>query len=122
MRPGLASGTRVRTYRRSMTSFQNLAECTLPTAEQPIREAEFAALFGSALEATRADRQRLRVSFADADGVAATVRDLARRESRCCSFFDFTVARAEGRVVLDVRVPLARAEVLDGLAQLVRGS
>ncbi|GAA5147827.1 hypothetical protein GCM10023321_09270 [Pseudonocardia eucalypti] len=103
-----------------MTSFQSPTECTLPTAEQPIREAEFAALFGTALDVTRVDQRWLRVSFADADGVAARVRDLARRESRCCSFFDFAVTRTVGRVSLDIQVPLARAEVLDGLAQLVR--
>lgn len=103
-----------------MNHHQLPAECTLPTAGRPIREAEFAAPFGTALEATRADRQRLRVSFADTDGVAATVRDLARREGRRCSFFDFTVTRTEGRVVFDVRVPSAHAQVLGGLADLVR--
>jgi hypothetical protein len=49
---------------------------------------------------------------------ASTVRDVAARESVCCSFFDFTVCVDADRVLLDVRVPPARAEVLDGMTAL----
>ncbi len=43
-------------------------------------------------------------------------RDLAGRESGCCSFFSFTFASADGAVHLDVAVPEARVGVLDALA------
>jgi len=52
-------------------------------------------------------------------GLATRVRDLARRETECCSFFTFAVseepATAGERVMLDVRVPAAHADVLAAL-------
>jgi thioredoxin len=91
--------------------------CTLPTAEQPLREAEFDALFASALRGVeRPAPAWLRLILDAGDGVEATTRDLTARESSCCSFFDFQLSPAEERLVLDVRVPQARIEVLDGLA------
>ena len=88
--------------------------CTLPTAEQPLREAEFDTLFATALRAVeRQAPDRLRLTF---DG-AAEVADLIARESSCCSFFDFTLTATTDGQVLDVRVPAARVDVLDGLAR-----
>jgi hypothetical protein len=92
--------------------------CTLPTEEQPLREAEFDALFATAL--TRVERSAsdgLRLVL-DAGAVApSAVRDLVARESSCCSFFDFRLTAATDELVLDVRVPPARTAVLDGLAR-----
>jgi thioredoxin len=92
--------------------------CTLPTAQQPLREAEFDALFATALRSVeRPEPQWLRLTLdGDADAEAA-VRDLTARESSCCSFFDFQLTAADGALTLDVRVPEARVEVLDGLAR-----
>jgi hypothetical protein len=88
--------------------------CTLPTPEQPLREAEFDALFATALRRIeRPEPERLRLTF-DAD---AEVEDLVARESSCCSFFDFELATTSDGQVLDVRVPSARVAVLDGLAR-----
>jgi hypothetical protein len=88
--------------------------CTLPTPEQPLREAEFDALFATALRRIeRPEPERLRLTF-DAD---AEVEDLVARESSCCSFFDFELASTSDGQVLDVRVPSARVAVLDGLAR-----
>jgi hypothetical protein len=88
--------------------------CTLPTPEQPLREAEFDALFATALRRIeRPEPERLRLTF-DAD---AEVEDLVARESSCCSFFDFALASTSDGQVLDVRVPPARVAVLDGLAR-----
>jgi len=49
-------------------------------------------------------------------GTEATVRDLAGRESGCCSFFVFTFRPGDRVLRLDVEVPAAHVEVLDALA------
>lgn len=91
--------------------------CTLPTPEIPLRVAEFDALFAGSLRATRRlEPTLLRMVLGDGDAVEATARDLAARETGCCSFFDFTVSRDGAATVLDVRVPAAHTVVLDGLA------
>jgi hypothetical protein len=89
--------------------------CTLPTAERPLRLAEFDDLFATALRGQqRLSPTRLRWRLDPAAEQAA--RDLAGRESECCSFFSFTFAPADGAVQLDVAVPEAHADVLDALA------
>ncbi len=91
--------------------------CTLPTAGQPLRVAEFDELFtASLLGVSRVESGWLRLRLdggADAEGRA---RDLIARETACCAFFDFAVGRDGGDVIVDVRVPADRATVLDGLA------
>jgi thioredoxin len=92
--------------------------CTLPTAEQPLREAEFDALFATALRGVQRPAPTwLRLNLDAGARVEATTRELTARESSCCSFFDFQLTPTEGGLVLDVRVPQARIEVLDGLAR-----
>nr|BFE56489.1 hypothetical protein GCM10020063_010150 [Dactylosporangium thailandense] len=54
--------------------------------------------------------------LAGPDGLKATVRDLAARETQCCSFFTFTVTPQDGGVLLDVQVPAQYADVLASLA------
>ena len=95
--------------------------CTLPTAERPFREQEFERLFASSLRgvtrtsATSAD-------FALAPGRAAIARDLAARETSCCSFFTFDIQDggvgdgADGGVMA-VTVPPAHAAVLEALVR-----
>lgn len=93
------------------------AACTLPTAEQPWRVREFDELFAQAL--IRVDRvvpTRLLLVLAGGEAVAARARDLTARESKCCSFFSFSVSAAEDEVMIDVGVPAAHAEVLAALA------
>jgi hypothetical protein len=92
--------------------------CTLPTAERPLREAEFDALFAAHLRSCeRPAPTSLLLGLDGGPGVEATARELVARESSCCSFFDFDLVRAGDLLVLDVRVPAARVEVLDGLAR-----
>jgi hypothetical protein len=89
--------------------------CTLPTVDQPLRLAEFDALFAGALrEQERVSPTVLRWFLDPASG--ATARDLARRESWCCSFFTFTFAADGDSLRLDVAVPAAQVDVLDALA------
>ena len=103
-------------------SFDVPDACTLPTAERPLRLAEFDALFATAVR--RVDRigaTHARLHLTGPAGLAARVRDLAARESECCSFFTFTTTAhpaADGEaVVLDIEVPAAYADVLASLAQ-----
>jgi len=91
--------------------------CTLPAAERPLRVAEFDDLFAAALrDVRRLDPERLRLTLRGVPGLEATARDLAARESECCSFFTFTIRRHGENVVMDVQVPSSQVGVLDGLA------
>jgi hypothetical protein len=107
--------------------------CTLPTAEQPLRVAEFDTLFAASLldierPAAAATRARL-VLAGDAD-LHDRVQRLADAETACCSFFTFTLtplavgpsADLGGRdaaavVALDIEVPAVRAGVLAALVE-----
>ncbi len=94
------------------------AACTLPNAAQPIRVAEFDDLFAAAVLAVdRPQPTRLRITLQPARGRAELVQDLARRETECCSFFDFTVTERSGVLLLDVVVPAAYAETLDAIVE-----
>ena len=92
--------------------------CTLPTQEQPLRAAEFDALFTvSLISVERPERTRVRLVLRpDAEPGA---RALAARETRCCAFFTFTFGRestAADTVWMDVAVPPSHVVVLDALA------
>lgn len=90
-------------------------QCTLPTVDRPLRVAEFDRLFATALRGVnRPKATRLRLLL-DSD-VEPMARDLAERESSCCSFFTFAFAPASGGLMLDVEVPAAKVDVLDALA------
>ena len=90
--------------------------CNLPTAEQPLRIAEFDDLFTTSLRGlARLAPNRLQLRLAA--GAEATARDLTSRETSCCSFFVFDYALApDGHLLLDVTVPDAHGDVLDALA------
>jgi hypothetical protein len=93
--------------------------CTLPTVEQPVRVAEFDALFTeSSTSVEQAGPARARFVLSGGADLARRVQGLADRETGCCSFFTFTVTPAgAGRVTMDVEVPDGRAEVLAALVQ-----
>ena len=93
------------------------AECTLPTAEQPLRVAEFTDVFALVIRAERPAPTRLLLTLEAAPGRAEAVRDLAARESTCCSFFGFTVREEHDGVLLEVTVPPAHLDVLDAMAE-----
>jgi hypothetical protein len=94
------------------------ADCTLPTAERPLRAAEFAGLFADAVTGReRLDPGRLRLTLRRDRGVAARAAGLAVAETECCSFFTFALTIANDRLLLDVTVPAARAAILDALAR-----
>ncbi|MEV0063122.1 hypothetical protein [Nocardia sp. NPDC050718] len=92
--------------------------CTLPTAEQPIRVAEFDRFFAESVHSSnRTDPTRLELVL-DV-GAEAVARDLAARESSCCSFFTFDFDATDTGLVLRVGVPAAYVEVLDAFAARV---
>ncbi|MGZ0146165.1 hypothetical protein ACXJJ3_03790 [Kribbella sp. WER1] len=87
--------------------------CTLPTAEQPLRTAEFGQLFADHLRhADRVDARTLDLTL-DPAAFSATA-DLIARESECCSFFTFTLT---GATHLRITVPPAYTAVLEGFPQ-----
>lgn len=90
--------------------------CTLPTAEQPLRVAEFDELFRTSVRAV--DRTSPTTAVLHLDSAAEqTARDLAERETACCSFFDFTFEPAgPDQVTIRISVPAARSAVLEALA------
>ncbi len=110
-------------YRRGMGIEENAVDwvpqtCTLPTAERPLRVGEFDALFAAALRGVvRVGPTRLRLSLDGSDEVEATARELTARETECCSFFGFTLARRGDAVEVDVTVPVEHADVLTALAK-----
>jgi len=87
--------------------------CTLPMAERPLRIAEFDDLFTFVVRAER--RAPTLLDLALPRNVEVTARDLARRESECCSFFTFEFESVGDDVVMRIGVPPERAEVLDAL-------
>jgi hypothetical protein len=93
--------------------------CTLPTAERPLRLAEFDQFFRDAVRGVdRLSPHHLRLHLAGAAQVEETARDLTARESSCCSFFAFDLSRSRpDALTLEVRVPAAHVDVLDGLAE-----
>ena len=102
--------------------------CTLPTADQPLRVAEFDDLFATALRTIeRSDTAvRARLLLVGGDDLADRVQRLADAETACCSFFTFTLtprttgeaAAYEGTVLaLDIEVPITRADVLAALVR-----
>lgn len=124
--PRLASCTWVQAYRshmETMTSepgnlgWADARACTLPTAQRPLRLAEFDELFASALRSIqRTGVMCARFELWGDPGLAERTRDLAEAESSCCPFFTFEVTVLEaGQVAFDVEVPPAYTDVLDGL-------
>jgi hypothetical protein len=90
--------------------------CTLPIAERPLRAAEFDELFATALRGQRRLAPTLLRWRLDPAAEPAA-RELADRESGCCSFFTFTFTKDGDAVQVDVEVPAASAGVLDALAK-----
>jgi hypothetical protein len=103
--------------------------CTLPTAAQPLRAAEFDALFSASLRTVEHDdpvATRARLVLAGDANLPGRVQRLTDAETACCSFFTFTLTPLAADppggdvaavVALDVEVPATRADVLAALVQ-----
>ncbi len=94
--------------------------CTLPTAERPLRVAEFDDLAAAARgPAERPDPTELRIPLPAGDEVLSGVRDLLARETACCSFFSFEVRPSSSGTEVRVRVPESQTAVLDAMQRRV---
>ena len=93
------------------------AACTLPTVEQPLRRAEFDALFADdVLAVARESSQQLRLELRADPDVAARAAGLAAKETGCCSFFTFELVMTGGEVTLTISTAPTHEPVLDALA------
>ena len=92
--------------------------CTLDATGLAARLAEFAELFRNALVGHDSTADGIRFRFAREPGVEEEIRDLARREQTCCSFFRFDIAVHGDEVWWDATVddPSARPLLDDFLA------
>lgn len=93
--------------------------CTLPSAERPLRLAEFEDLFARHVRSVDRDRdgERVRLHLTGEGGLREGVRDLTQRESQCCSFFEFAITGEDPAVILEVTVPPGQRDVLTALAE-----
>lgn len=87
--------------------------CMLPTADRPLRAAQFDELFATVLHVDRATPTSLRLSLPLA--AESTARALADRERQCCSFFAFAFEPDGENVMICIEVPPIRKDVLDAL-------
>ena len=88
--------------------------CTLPTVERPLREQEFNTLFARSLRRVH----KVNPTCADLilDPASETdARDLAARETSCCSFFTFEFESASNSLTMRITVPAQHATVLEAL-------
>ena len=94
--------------------------CTLPTVEQPLRVAEFDHLFTETLRGVECTRESVLRLVLEPEA-EQRARELAAKESECCTFFTFAFARREdGRVVMEVAASDAYRAVVAALAERAR--
>jgi hypothetical protein len=110
---GLATRTLVRVYR-------HLVEDSWPPTparcQPPLRVAEFDALFAESVRGVERGGESVRLHLAGAAGLGDTVRDLAQRETACCSFFTFAIAGSDDELTFDISVPVEYRDILSALA------
>jgi len=99
----------------------NTNACTLPTAERPLRLAEFDALFSSSARGVTRDEHEVAIHLIGTTDLRERVADLAARETACCPFFAFTNEGADDDLVLRISVPDERRDILDALATRAEG-
>ncbi|WP_067563042.1 hypothetical protein [Nocardia acidivorans] len=93
--------------------------CTLPTAAQRNRIAEFDQFFTTSARAFRRPGP-VRLEVVVDPAAEALARELAGRESNCCSFFTFEFTSTAEGLVMAVGVPPAYVEVLDAFTARAR--
>ena len=90
------------------------AACTLPAEERPLRVAEFDEFFRTAVRQwTRPRATALELAIPGEAEVSA--RDLAARETGCCSFFTFDFDPTDDGLVMRIGVPTVHVDVLNAL-------
>ena len=93
--------------------------CTLPTIDRPLREREFSELFRTSLREVSVPTPTHAELVLDAESQPAA-RELAARETSCCSFFDFGFIPDGNTVTMTIEVPASRSDVLAALVESAR--
>lgn len=91
--------------------------CTLPSVQRPLRLAEFDELFASSARSVVRGDLEVQIRLTGGDGLLESARDLAERETACCSFFTFLLDGADDDFLMSISVPPERREILDALAR-----
>ena len=92
--------------------------CTLTSAGQLVRVAEFDQLFAEmAVRAEQPGPAQLRLELRRDPAAARRAAELALAETACCSFFTFTLTAAADRLVLEIAVPDTHQPALTALAR-----
>ncbi len=99
-----------------MTDLMSTAACTMPTYKRPSRLAEFDELFTTATRSVTRYGDTVSIRLSGDMRLPDRVRDLAQRESSCCSFFTFNVDGSADDLTLTISVPLEHRNILDALA------
>jgi hypothetical protein len=95
--------------------------CSLGTAELRDRQLELRDLAARALIRCERTAGGAVLLFRETSGeVEFAVRDLARRESECCPFFDFVIESTAETVRLEVDAPEEARSFVDALVAAVR--
>lgn len=91
------------------------AACSLSSAEQPARVAEWDAIFGNGVRSVRPVDGGLRLDLVPGIGRASRVADLADLEAQCCRFFRFDLVIADDTLALTVRADPRHQPVVEAL-------
>jgi hypothetical protein len=100
-----------------MDDLMSTDACTLPSIERTLRLAEFDRLFTEAVHDVELAGERVRMHLVGDSRLGERVRDLADRESACCSFFTFRVGCTDSDVTLEITVPPDHCDILTALAE-----
>lgn len=110
MRCGVAFRDPVATLTQ-MTSNLPLVGCSLETADQQNRLADWAGLLGQA-RTRQETSDGVRYTFAADDELKPRVEALAAAEHGCCSFLEFEIAEAGDELEMTVTAPPNSQEAL----------
>jgi hypothetical protein len=92
------------------------SSCTLPTVEQPLRRAEFDALFADdVVSVDQTTPLDVRFELRADPEVAGRAANLAAKETGCCSFFTFDLTITDGTVGMVVSTESPHEAVLAAL-------
>jgi hypothetical protein len=85
--------------------------CTLPLSAQPLRVADWDALFAGSVRVVRRMPGGVEFVLDAGSASAASVADLADRESQCCAFLEFALSVRNGSLKLAVTADADHADV-----------
>ena len=99
-----------------MNELMATTACTMPTSERPLRLAEFDSLFADSVRSVALEGDLAWMHLTGPEGLRDRVRDLAERETACCSFFSFVIDGESDDVIMQVAVPPEHRDILKALS------